>query len=151
MSLTRPIEAHLVKKGGYVMLKGCPCKIIDVKTSKTGKHGHAKCNITGVCVLTAKKCNEVHPGHIILPAFDLDKKEYELTNLDEKEGQVEVMDEAGASTFLNFEKGNEIHDKLAEGFATGKVCLVSVVTAPEGETEPVLRSVIESWKFEAEQ
>jgi len=49
-----PIEASHIKKNKYIMLKGHPCKIVDVKTSKTGKHGHMKVNITGMDVLTAK-------------------------------------------------------------------------------------------------
>ncbi len=77
-SLTTPIDAHSCKKGTYVMLKGCPCKIVDVKVSKTGKHGHAKCNITGIDCLTGKKCNEVHPGHIVLGGFDLQRRELEV-------------------------------------------------------------------------
>jgi translation initiation factor 5A len=31
-----------------VLLKGQPCKVIEMTTSKTGKHGHAKANITGI-------------------------------------------------------------------------------------------------------
>jgi len=93
MSHTHPKEAHHVKKGCYVMLKDKPCKIVEVKTSKTGKHGHAKCNITGMDVLTNKKYNEVHPGHIILRAFDLKKTEYDVTDIDGKE--LTVLTEEG--------------------------------------------------------
>jgi len=94
----------------------------------------------------------VHPGHIILAAFDVDKKEYELTLLDEKEGHVEVMDDAGTNTQFPIEKGNEVHDKLVAAYnpASSQVIQVTVITAPEGETDTVLRSVIETWKFEAE-
>merc|ERR1711939_624788 len=41
-SKTVPIRAGEVRKGGYVMLKGKPCKVVEVSISKTGKHGHAK-------------------------------------------------------------------------------------------------------------
>ena len=152
MSHTRPEEAHHVKKGSHVMLKGHPCKIVDVKTSKTGKHGHAKCNITGIDVLYAKKYNEVHPGHIILGAFDPIKKEYELVNLDEKENFVEVMDEAGTQTQFPLERGVEVVDKLVAAYDpnSSKVIQVTIITAPVGETETQLVSVIESWKFEAD-
>ena len=51
-SLTVPIRAGEVKKGGFVMLKEKPCKVISVTTSKTGKHGHAKATITGTCIFT---------------------------------------------------------------------------------------------------
>merc|ERR1711934_607252 len=43
-SKTVPIRAGEVRKGGYVMLKGKPCKVVEVSISKTGKHGHAKAN-----------------------------------------------------------------------------------------------------------
>lgn len=39
---TYPEAAGSIKKGGYVMLKGHPCKCTDISTSKAGKHGHAK-------------------------------------------------------------------------------------------------------------
>ena len=39
---TIPKQCSSLKKGEYVMLKGKPCKISEMSTSKTGKHGHAK-------------------------------------------------------------------------------------------------------------
>ncbi len=46
-----PIRAGEVKKGMIVLLKGFPCKVIEVTTSKTGKHGHAKvsCSVSRCC------------------------------------------------------------------------------------------------------
>ena len=52
---TYPIRAGEVKKGMIVLLKGFPCKVIEVTTSKTGKHGHAKANITGLDIFTGAK------------------------------------------------------------------------------------------------
>ena len=43
-SLTYPQKRlSACRKGGYLMIDNHPCKIIEMSTSKTGKHGHAKC------------------------------------------------------------------------------------------------------------
>ncbi|KAH8391450.1 hypothetical protein KR215_004289 [Drosophila sulfurigaster] len=49
---TFPIQCSALRKNGYVMLKGRPCKIVDMSTSKTGKHGHAKKKYEDICPST---------------------------------------------------------------------------------------------------
>jgi len=75
----QPIPAHHVKKGMIVMLNGYPCKVGEVKISKTGKHGHTKCRITGVCVITSLKQVVVKPSHINLLLPVVIKDEYQLS------------------------------------------------------------------------
>ena len=43
------------------MIKGRPCKVVNVSTSKTGKHGHAKANFTAVDIFNGKKVEDVVP------------------------------------------------------------------------------------------
>ena len=41
-STTFPQQASAVRKNGHIIIKGRPCKVVEMSTSKTGKHGHAK-------------------------------------------------------------------------------------------------------------
>merc|ERR1711970_134118 len=59
---TKPVEAGQVRKGGFIMIKGNPCKVLDVSTSKTGKHGHAKCHFVAQNIFTGKKQEELCPA-----------------------------------------------------------------------------------------
>ena len=50
-SLTYPMQCSALRKNGYVCIKNRPCKIVDMATSKTGKHGHAKVHLVAIDVL----------------------------------------------------------------------------------------------------
>eukprot|EP00961_Rhodomonas_salina_P199483 2690541-Rhodomonas_salina.1 len=50
-----PIDAGSARKGQFLMIKGRPCKIVDMSKAKVGKHGAAKCQFTGIDIFTGKK------------------------------------------------------------------------------------------------
>ena len=61
-SKTVSVEAGQIRKGGYIMIKGKPCKVKDVSVSKTGKHGHAKCKFSASNIFTGTTCEELCPS-----------------------------------------------------------------------------------------
>ena len=61
-SVSYPIEAGQIRKGGYIMIKERPCKVSEVTSSKTGKHGHAKCHFVAIDIFTGKKIEDLVPA-----------------------------------------------------------------------------------------
>lgn len=56
MNNTSTIRAEAMRKGGYIILNGDkPCRILEVFTAKTGKHGHVKYIVTGVDIFDGTK------------------------------------------------------------------------------------------------
>merc|ERR1712228_338804 len=92
-------EGGQIRKGGYIMIKGHPCKVSDVSTSKTGKHGHAKCHFVAIDIFTGKKMEDLVPAsHTAYVPF-VKKVEYQCVAADE-------------DGFLSLLLGGDIRDDL---------------------------------------
>lgn len=50
-SKTYPKQCSALRKNDFVLIKGHPCKIAEMSTSKTGKHGHAKVKASCLCAV----------------------------------------------------------------------------------------------------
>merc|ERR1711924_415620 len=94
---TKPMEAGQVRKGGFIMIKGKPCKVVDVSTSKTGKHGHAKCHFVATNIFTNKKQEELCPATHNIDVPFVTRKDYQVMDIgDEADGgYLSLMDEEG--------------------------------------------------------
>jgi len=59
--MTKPIDVGSLRVGGYMMIDGEPCHIVDITKSKPGKHGSAKARIVAIGVFDDQKRQFVKP------------------------------------------------------------------------------------------
>jgi translation initiation factor 5A len=59
--MTKPMDVGELRVGGYMMIEGEPCKIVDITKSKPGKHGAAKARIVAIGVFDGQKRQFVKP------------------------------------------------------------------------------------------
>lgn len=79
-SLTFPMQCSSLRKNGHIVIKGRPCKIVDMSTSKTGKHGHAKVNIVALDIFTGRKYEDLSPSTHNMDVPNVSRKEYQLVS-----------------------------------------------------------------------
>ena len=100
-------------------------QVIDVSTSKTGKHGHAKCHFVAEDIFTGKRCDELVPAGHNLEVPVVSKSEYTLLDIDDDD-HMSLMDEKGEtredlklpddrSGDTAFALGQEVQKKFDEG------------------------------------
>lgn len=128
-SLTYPTTAGNIKKGGHILIKGFPCKVVDVSTSKTGKHGHAKANITAIDIFTGKKMETSEPTSHNVDVPNVSKTEYELISIEEDDYVTLLTEEGEYKTDLKIEEEDENYAKLKEQFEKGANIVVCVISA----------------------
>jgi len=145
----QPIPAHHVKKGMVVMLNGYPCKVSSVKISKTGKHGHTKCRITGSCVITAVKQIVVKPSHISLSLPFVIKNEYQLSFIG-ADGMLCLIDDNNKMFMIDV-PSSDMKEALIEAKTSDseseKDYFVTLICAPICATgKTVIERAVVAWK-----
>ena len=127
----KPCDAGDIKKGMNMLIKGYPCKVLSVSKCKTGKHGSAKCSITGLCWITGKKCEDSMPSSANVEIPETKKNEYELINILEDD-YLTLMHPDSGETFeeiklLDHKNWNEMNEKIKEDFEEGHELMLTVL------------------------
>mmetsp|Transcript_420 Transcript_420/g.771 ORF Transcript_420/g.771 Transcript_420/m.771 type:complete len:198 (+) Transcript_420:54-647(+) len=141
-SLTYPLAAGQLKKGGMIVMKDkFPCKVEALSTSKTGKHGHAKINITAKDIFTGKKYADICPStHSVKVPF-VKRVDYNYMGSIDDMGYVSLMTTAGVpvNNVLQLDDSNEIDknwrteltEQAKKAETENKIVSISVISAME--------------------
>ncbi|CAL9055303.1 unnamed protein product, partial [Musa banksii] len=93
-SKTYPQQAGTIRKNGYIVIKGRACKVVEVSTSKTGKHGHAKCHFVGIDIFNNKKLEDIVPSSHNCDVPHVTRTDYQLIDISE-DGFLSLLTENG--------------------------------------------------------
>ncbi|KAF9784748.1 initiation factor 5a [Thelephora terrestris] len=126
-SQTYPMQCSALRKNGHVVIKGRPCKIVDMSTSKTGKHGHAKVHLVAIDIFTNKKLEDISPSTHNMSVPNVSRNEYTLINIDD--GFLNLMTQDGTPKDDVKVPEGEIGDQIQAAFEDGKDVLVTIVSA----------------------
>lgn len=124
------IPVNKLKKGGYVLIEGRPCRVVDIAKSKTGKHGHAKASIAGTDLFTGRRYETHCPtSHDIEIPF-VDRQDYALINIDGNNTQ--LLDLQGNMREDVELTKDELCDKIRDEYennTSGEDIIVTVITS----------------------
>jgi translation initiation factor 5A len=116
-----------------MMIKGHPCKVLSISVSKTGKHGHAKCNFVATDIFTGKKYEDMIPSTHGTTVPLVNRSDWEIIDIDEG-GEVTLMDEAGnQKTDLNLPTfPDTMAEEIRNAWSGGENSVVVSVQAAVG-------------------
>jgi len=124
-----PIEAGAVRKGGFLVIKGRPTKVVDVSKAKVGKHGAAKCHFVGIDIFNQKEYEQICPASAQLAEPIVTRTEYTLVDISD-DGYLSLM--ASDNTMrddLKVPEDPALSKKLKDRIEEGKDTLVTILGA----------------------
>lgn len=102
-----------IKIGKYILIDDIPCKVVEIESSKPGKHGAAKMRITAIGVFEGQKKTYLTPGDADVEVPIIDRKSGQVISLNGK--TVQIMD---TQNYEMYEM--EVQDDLLNEVVAGK-------------------------------
>merc|ERR1712243_167676 len=127
-STVYPAQCSSLRKNGHVVIKGRACKIVEMSTSKTGKHGHAKVHLVGIDLFTSKKYEDICPSTHNMDVPNVQRKDYQVIDI-QSDKYVSLMDDGGETREDLLLPETDLGKEIEEKFTKGITVMVTVLTA----------------------
>ena len=105
-------EVRELRVNRYMIIDDEPCRIVEMTTSKPGKHGEAKARIVAIGVFDNQKRSTVHPVKHKVQVPMIDKRQAQVLAL--MGSEVQLMDMETYETF-----NLPVPDEFKEGLEPG--------------------------------
>jgi len=135
-SATYPMQCSALRKNGHVVIKGRPCKIVDMSTSKTGKHGHAKVHLVALDIFTGKKLEDLCPSTHNMDVPNVTRREFQLLDISD-DGFLSLMSDDGDTKDDVRVPDGELGEKITRLFKTEEKDTNIVILSAMGEEAAV--------------
>lgn len=136
-SATYPMQCSSLRKNGYVILKGRPCKIVEMSTSKTGKHGHAKIHMVGLDIFTSKKLEDICPSTHNVDVPNVKRNDYQLIGI--TDGYLSLMTDNGdIREDLKLSEG-DLGKEIQQKYEAGEDLMITVQHAMNEEAAVAIK------------
>jgi len=127
-SETYPQQCSALRKNGFVMIKGRPCKIVEMSTSKTGKHGHAKVHMVALDIFTQKKYEDICPSTHNMDVPNVKRRDFQLLDVSD-DGYLSLMDDGGNTRDDLKIPDGDLGDEIRSSVEDGRDIICTVLSA----------------------
>ncbi|MPC26744.1 Eukaryotic translation initiation factor 5A [Portunus trituberculatus] len=123
-----PAQCSSLRKNGHVVIKGRPCKIVEMSTSKTGKHGHAKVHLVGIDLFSGKKYEDICPSTHNMDVPVVKRADYQLIDISDDSFLSLMMESGDLRDDIKVPEG-DIGTEIKTKFENGEDLLLTVLSA----------------------
>jgi len=103
-----------LKEGGYVVIDGEPCRVVDISKAKTGKHGSAKVHVVAIGLFTGSRKTITGPSDQRIEIPIIDKRVAQVIAV--IGDRVQLMDLESYETFeVDMPKDENLSSKITAG------------------------------------